>query len=86
MIWRNVILMTGMILAFALAGSAADRGSGKVTGEGPDWIPLDDPQVLELMELIDAAGAHGTPDVPLQKDDNYALTSVDCPGAAAPLA
>ena len=66
---RDVILLTGLILALALTLSAAD--------EGPDWIPLDDPEVLELMELIDAAGAHGTPDVPLQKDDNYALTSVD---------
>ena len=66
---RDVILLTGLILALALTLSAAD--------EGPDWIPLDDPEVLELMELIDAAGAHGTPEVQLQKDDNYALTSVD---------
>jgi ABC-type branched-subunit amino acid transport system substrate-binding protein len=44
---------------------------------GPDLIPLDDPAVLELRAKIDAAGAHGIPDIELQKDDNYALTSVD---------
>ena len=73
----HVILLTGLILALALSGSAADRGAGAAADEGPDWIPFDDPKVVELIEKIDAAGAHGTPDLELQKDDNYARTSVD---------
>ena len=74
---RTTILLMGMVLALALVGSAADRGGASPGDEGPDWIPFDDPEVLALLERIDAAGVHGTPDLELQKDDNYARTSVD---------
>lgn len=56
----------------ALAEDAATPGA-----EGPDWIPLDDPAVLEMVAKIEAAGAYRVPDVALQKDENYANTSVD---------
>jgi ABC-type branched-subunit amino acid transport system substrate-binding protein len=66
------LLVFAGLLAVARPGIAAEA-----TGEGPDWIPLDDPKVLDLVAKIDAAGAHRAPDLDLQKDDNYALTSVD---------
>jgi len=59
-------------LAHAPAGERSTPGD-----DGPDYIPLDDPAVLDLVAKIDAAGAYGVPDVTLQKDDNYANTSVD---------
>jgi len=68
----------------ALAGSAlvsllvaalpALAGEGS---EGPDWIPFDDPAVLELAATIDAAGTYGVPDLPLREDERYARTAED---------
>ncbi|MCG6928843.1 MAG: ABC transporter substrate-binding protein [Acidobacteria bacterium] len=70
---RMVTLLASLgLLAVGTVGAAAEAAS-----EGPDWIPLDDPKVEELVKTIDAAGAYGVPDLDLQKDDNYALTSVD---------
>jgi len=65
------------LLASGLASGGAASDTGTPTAEGPDWIPLDDPEVLDLVARIDAAGVHGVPEVDLQKDDNYAATSVD---------
>jgi branched-chain amino acid transport system substrate-binding protein len=74
---RTLMLLTGLVLALAIGGSAADRGEPASGDEGPDWIPLDDPEVLELVEKVNTTGAYGVPDLELQKDENYALTSVD---------
>ncbi len=65
---RSTLLLTGLVLLLA---------PGDAVAEGPDWIPLDDPRVVELVEKIDAAGAHTTPDLPLREEDTYARTSVD---------
>ena len=50
----------------ALAGNADD-----------DFIPFDDPKVVEVMKRIDAAGAYATPAMNLKKDENYAGTAQD---------
>ncbi|MCG6919685.1 MAG: ABC transporter substrate-binding protein [Acidobacteria bacterium] len=74
---RQLILAISVgLLASALTVTPAERETG-AGGEGPDWIPLDDPKLLALVAKIDAAGAHRAPDLELQKDENYALTSVD---------
>ena len=68
-------LVLSLLLVSAVA-TAADKAT-KVPGEGPDWIPLDDPQLQELLRRIEAAGAYDIPSVNLKKDENYANTSVD---------
>jgi branched-chain amino acid transport system substrate-binding protein len=71
---RTTTLTLALLLGSALV---ARGGEGGTDGEGPDWIPLDDPKVLDLAAKIEAAGTYGVPDIELQKDDNYAHTSVD---------
>jgi ABC-type branched-subunit amino acid transport system substrate-binding protein len=61
----------------ALAASAADKSAKAPAPPRPDYIPFDDPQVVELMKKIDAAGAYATPAMNLQKDENYAGTAED---------
>jgi len=61
----------------ALAAIAADKGTKLPVGVRPDFIPFDDPQVVEVMKKIDAAGAFATPTMNLKKDENYAGTSED---------
>jgi len=62
----------------ALAGwGAADEASKTKVAASPEFIPFDDPQVLEVMKKIDAAGAYATPALSLKKDENYARTAED---------
>jgi branched-chain amino acid transport system substrate-binding protein len=68
-------LLVALLLASSVA-LAADRSS-KTPPEGPDWIPFDDPKLLEVLAKIEAAGAYAIPDLNLKKDENYAHTSVD---------
>ena len=58
------------------AGAAAERRKAPLPAQ-PDYIPFDDPQVVELMKKIAAAGAYKTPPLNLRKDENYAGTSAD---------
>ena len=74
---RKFAALAVSLLLMPAALAAGDRGAPGLGDEGPDFIPLDDPAVVELVAKIEAAGAHGVPDVELQKDDNYANTSVD---------
>jgi branched-chain amino acid transport system substrate-binding protein len=69
---RTTALAMAALVGASFAGAAEPAGTG-----GPPWIPLDDPAVLEVAEAIDAAGVYGVPDIELQKDENYAATSVD---------
>jgi branched-chain amino acid transport system substrate-binding protein len=69
-------LAVALLLTAALPALAGDRPRSDAD-EGPDFIPLDDPAVLDLAAKIDAAGEYRAPDIALQKDDNYANTSVD---------
>ncbi len=76
---------TGLAAVFAvalvaLAANAADKGTkaGRPPSDPrPDYIPFDDPKVVEVMRKIDAAGAYATPAMNLKKDENYAGTSED---------
>jgi ABC-type branched-subunit amino acid transport system substrate-binding protein len=63
-------------LLLAALGMAGERASAPASPR-PDFIPFDDPKVVELMKRIDAAGAYSTPRMDLQKDENYARTAVD---------
>jgi ABC-type branched-subunit amino acid transport system substrate-binding protein len=72
---RLATVATLLLCASALA-APADK-AGKTSAEGPDWIPLDDPKLLEVLARIDEAGAYAIPDLNLKKDENYAKTSVD---------
>jgi ABC-type branched-subunit amino acid transport system substrate-binding protein len=65
-----------LLLFASTAVLAADKKASAPT-EGPDWIPFDDPKLVELLKRIDAAGAYDVPDLNLKKDENYANTSVD---------
>ena len=63
-----------------LAVHAADRGSkaaSKAVESRPDYIPFDDPKLVELLKRIDAAGAYKAPELNLKKDENYAGTAED---------
>ena len=66
-----------LLLATAVLAGAAERSKKAPAGEGPDWIPFDDPGVLEVLKKSEAAGAYDIPDINLKKDSNYANTSVD---------
>ncbi len=61
----------------ALAASAADKGTKARSTPRPDYIPFDDPKLVELLKKIDAAGAYKAPDLSLRKDENYAGTADD---------
>jgi hypothetical protein len=74
---RKVFAPALLLLAAAGLAGAAERTKKAPAGEGPDWIPFDDPQVLEVLEKSEAAGAYDVPDINLKKDSNYANTSVD---------
>ncbi len=63
------------LLLLAAVSFAADK-SAKIP-EGPDWIPLDDPKLQEVLAKSEAAGAYDVPALNLKKDENYANTSVD---------
>ena len=78
---RTLPLLAALGLALvALAANAADKGvkTGKPPIDPrPDYIPLDDPKLVELLKKIDAAGAYKAPDLDLKKDENFAGTSED---------
>ena len=65
-----------LLLLLAAVSFAADK-SAKAPSEGPDWIPLDDPKLQEVLAKSETAGAYDVPALNLKKDDNYANTSVD---------
>jgi ABC-type branched-subunit amino acid transport system substrate-binding protein len=73
---RFVTAALVVLAAVALAG-AAERSKKAPVGEGPDWIPFDDPGVQEVLKKSEAAGAYDIPALDLRKDSNYAKTSVD---------
>jgi ABC-type branched-subunit amino acid transport system substrate-binding protein len=62
-----------------LAGVAASAGEAAraSTATQQDYIPFDDPRLLELLRRIDAAGAYASPALELKKDENYAATAQD---------
>jgi ABC-type branched-subunit amino acid transport system substrate-binding protein len=65
-----------LVLAGALAG-AADKGKAGPVDPRPDFIPFDDPKVLELVKKLDAADTYVPPQMNLKKDENYAGTAED---------
>ena len=60
-----------------LVSTAAFAAERKPPAEGPDWIPLDDAKLQEVLAKSEAAGAYDVPALNLKKDENYANTSVD---------
>ncbi len=68
-------VLVAVVLASAVA-FAAER-TKKAPAEGPDWIPLEDPKLQEVLTKSEAAGAYDIPALNLKKDENYANTSVD---------
>jgi len=48
-----------------------------VPGPGTDWIPLDDPRLLELLKKINSVGPYEVPDLGVKKESNYARTTAD---------
>ncbi len=78
--FASLCVTLGLALVVQGAG-AADKGkAGTVpvpVDTRPDYIPFDDPKLLEVMRKIDAAGAYTPPPMNLKKDENYAGTSED---------
>jgi ABC-type branched-subunit amino acid transport system substrate-binding protein len=66
-----------VLSSLGVSGVAAAGKPTKASAEGPDWIPFDDPKLVELLKRIDAAGAYALPAIDLRKDENYAKTPVD---------
>jgi ABC-type branched-subunit amino acid transport system substrate-binding protein len=73
---RALTLAVASVLSVAALGGAAEKAA-KAPAEGPDWIPLDDPKLQEVLAKSEAAGAYDIPAIDLRKDENYAGTSVD---------
>ena len=73
---RFAAALCGLVM-LGLSAGIADERKPAAAPPRPDYIPLDDPQVVELMRKIDAAGAYDTPHMNLRKDENYAGTSAD---------
>jgi hypothetical protein len=67
-----VVFVVATLAFIGLAANAADKGTKAPAPPRPDIIPFDDPQVLEVMKKIDAAGAYATPPMNLKKDENRA--------------
>jgi ABC-type branched-subunit amino acid transport system substrate-binding protein len=72
---RVAAALCGLVMLAFAVGAADERK--KAPSPPPDYIPFDDPQVVELMKKINAAGAYTTPPMNLKKDENYAGTSAD---------
>ncbi|HUL77679.1 MAG TPA: ABC transporter substrate-binding protein [Vicinamibacteria bacterium] len=70
-------LVPALLLLLASASFAAEKGAKAPVDPRPDYIPFDDPKLVELLAKIDAAGAYAAPDLSLRKDENYAGTSED---------
>ncbi len=69
--WALSLLLVG------LSTRAADRATKTPVDPRPDYIPFDDPKLVELLAKINAAGAYAVPDLNLRKDENYAGTAED---------
>jgi ABC-type branched-subunit amino acid transport system substrate-binding protein len=66
-----------VVIVVALGAGGAGQTRQTPAPASPDYIPLDDPQVVEVMRKIDAAGAYETPRIGPKKDENYAGTAED---------
>jgi branched-chain amino acid transport system substrate-binding protein len=71
------MLVAPLLLLLALGASAADRRTKAPVDTRPDYIPFDDPKLVELVARINAADAYTAPDLSLRKDENYAGTAED---------
>jgi branched-chain amino acid transport system substrate-binding protein len=79
---KAMVKVLGQAVAVALLltsafAVAADRAAKAPVDPRPDYIPFDDPKLVELVKKIDAAGAYAAPDLSLRKDENYAGTAED---------
>ena len=82
-----VLASAASLATLALSGTRATlaaspaktpaRPAEYVPGPGTDWIPFDDPKLLEILRKINAAGPYEVPPLDVKKDDNYAGTAVD---------
>jgi ABC-type branched-subunit amino acid transport system substrate-binding protein len=59
------------------AADLAAAAAAYVPGPGTDWIPLDDPRLLEVLRKINAVGPYEVPDLGVKKETNYARTTSD---------
>jgi len=59
--------------ASAGAGTQA-KAADYVPGPGTDWIPFDDPKVVDLLRKINSVGPYEIPPLGVKKDENYANT------------
>jgi hypothetical protein len=55
---RALVLAVPLGLALLGTLAAADKAKGPDVASRPDYIPLDDPKVLELVRKLDAADAY----------------------------
>src|SRR5512136_1192950 len=76
---RTPSLVAALVIAglAVLAAFADTKPAAPPVDPRPDYIPFDDPKLVELLKKIDAAGAYKTPAMNLKKDENYAGTSED---------
>jgi len=74
---RALVLAVPLGLALLGTLAAADKDKAPAVDPRPDYIPLDDPKVLELVRKLDAADAYTPPAMNLRKDQNYAGTAED---------
>ena len=64
------------LLLVAAVSFAADK-SAKAPSEGPDWIPLDDPKLQEVLAKSEAAGAYDVPASTSRRTTTTRTPSVD---------
>ena len=82
-ILRSAAPFSIILVALVIGVSGADKKApasdtpGAQSASTWDYIPFDDPQLVEVMKKINAAGAYTTPQMTLKKDENYAGTSED---------
>src|SRR5512136_1387383 len=76
---RTPSLVAALVIAglAVLAAFADTKPAAPPVDPRPDYIPFDDPKLVELLKKIDAAGAYSTPAMNLKKDQNYAGTAED---------
>jgi ABC-type branched-subunit amino acid transport system substrate-binding protein len=67
------------IIACVLLAAAGLVWAGSKTKDEPlkEWIPFDNPRLLELLQKINNVDAYTVPALEVRKDDNYAGTPVD---------
>ncbi len=64
-------------LAVIIAAASAGVAQGPPRSEYPVMIPMDDPQLLEVLQKINSVNAHEVPKLGIKIDTNYAGTSAD---------